>query len=107
MNDPDYFPKLNLVECEKIAHRWAKEYPFIKKISLYEGTSLPTNWRTVPVSARLKGVLERHLDNLGPEDYVFTDRHGKYTNVRIYNKFKHLCKRAKVKQCMAILFTSF
>ncbi len=54
-----------------------------------------------------RGPLERHLDNPGPEDYVFTDRHGKYTNVSIYNKFKHLCKRAKVKQCMAILFTSF
>jgi hypothetical protein len=37
MNDPNHFPKLNLVECEKIAHRWNKEYPFVRKISLYAG----------------------------------------------------------------------
>ena len=53
--------------------------------------------RTVPVSARLKEVLERHIDNLGPEDYVFTDHQGKkYTNVRIAGKLRCLCKRAKV-----------
>ncbi|MBW2346065.1 MAG: site-specific integrase [Deltaproteobacteria bacterium] len=52
--------------------------------------------RTVPVSARLKEVLERRLDNLGPEDYVFTDDYGKYTNVRISSRMMHLCKRAKV-----------
>jgi len=52
--------------------------------------------RTVPVSARLKEVLERRLDNLEPDGYVFTDEHGKYTNVRISNKLMHLCKRAKV-----------
>jgi len=52
--------------------------------------------RTVPVSARLKEVLERRVDNLEPDDYVFTDEYGKYTNVRISNKVLHLCKRAKV-----------
>ncbi len=53
--------------------------------------------RTVPVSARLKEVLERRIDNLGPEDYVFTDhKGGKYTNVRTAGKMRCLCKRAKV-----------
>jgi integrase len=52
--------------------------------------------RTVPVSPRLKEVLERRLDNLKPEDYVFTDQEGKYTNVRIAGKIRHLCKRANV-----------
>lgn len=52
--------------------------------------------RTVPVSARLKEVLERRIDNLGLEDYVFTDKKGKYDNVRIANKTTAVCKRAKV-----------
>lgn len=52
--------------------------------------------RTVPVSPRLKEVLERRIDNLGPEDYVFTDKRGKYDNVRIANKTTPVCKRAKV-----------
>ena len=37
MNNPDYFQKLDLIECKKIAHRWGKEYPFIKKVLLYAG----------------------------------------------------------------------
>jgi len=65
--------------------------------------------RTVPVSARLKEVLERRLDNLEPDGYVFTDEHGKYTNVRISNKLMHLCKRAKVQHgdnllCLLTIF---
>ncbi len=52
--------------------------------------------RTVPVSAKLKSILEKHLDGLGPEDYVFTDELGKYTNVRISHKMEHLCERAGV-----------
>jgi integrase len=52
--------------------------------------------RTVPVSARLKCVLERRLHNLDPEDYVFSDEKGAYTNVRISHKMKCLCERAGV-----------
>jgi|GEM_PF-4475618 len=37
MNNPDYFSKLDLTECKKIAHRWGKEYLFIKKVLLYAG----------------------------------------------------------------------
>lgn len=52
--------------------------------------------RTVPVSAELKEVLERRLKNEDPEDPIFRDKHGPYTKVRVSNKMKHLCKRAKV-----------
>jgi integrase len=52
--------------------------------------------RTVPVSAGLKEILERRIENLNAEDCVFTDRRGEYTNVRISNKMMHLCKRAGV-----------
>ncbi|HID29074.1 MAG TPA: hypothetical protein EYP19_03620 [Desulfobacterales bacterium] len=53
--------------------------------------------RTVPVSARLKEVLERRLDGLGPEDFVFADERGRYRNTRIATKFGRVCKRAGVK----------
>jgi len=53
--------------------------------------------RTVPVSARLKEVLERRIDNLEPDGYVFTDDQGKkYTNVRIADKMRCLCKRSDI-----------
>jgi hypothetical protein len=52
--------------------------------------------RTVSASARLKEVLERRIDNLGPEDYVFMDEYRKYTDVGISNKMLNLCKRAEV-----------
>ncbi|UCD87039.1 MAG: tyrosine-type recombinase/integrase [Desulfobacterales bacterium] len=52
--------------------------------------------RTVPVSARLKCVLERRLHNLDPEDYVFSDEKRAYTNVRISHKMKCLCEGAGV-----------
>ncbi len=38
--------------------------------------------RTIPVSARLKEVLKRRLQNIAGEDYVFTNGHKKLTNSR-------------------------
>jgi integrase len=55
----------------------------------------------VPVSARLRDVLERRLQVLGPDDYVFTySGYGKnrkpYTPVAVSIKFKQVCKDAGV-----------
>ena len=36
------------------------------------------------------------MQNLDPEDRVFTDSLGPYTKVRVSEKFKHLCKRASI-----------
>jgi integrase len=52
--------------------------------------------RNVPVSARLKEVLERRLDKLNTEDHVFSDKGGSYNNVRISAKTKFVCKKAGV-----------
>jgi integrase len=57
--------------------------------------------RTVPVSARLGEVLERRLQGLRPDDYVFTYRgYGEnrkpFTPVAVSIKFKQVCKDAGV-----------
>ena len=57
--------------------------------------------RTVPVSPKLKEVLEHRLHGLGPDDYVFTyaGRGGykkHYTPVAVSIKFKALCKSAGI-----------
>lgn len=52
--------------------------------------------RTVPVSARLKEVLERRLKGLDSEDRVFKDSKGHYTQVRICYKLKQICQKANI-----------
>jgi integrase len=57
--------------------------------------------RTVPVSARLKGVLERRLQGLAPEDHVFTytGRTGlvkTFYPAMISEKMRYSCSRAKI-----------
>jgi integrase len=50
--------------------------------------------QTVPVRARLKEVLQKRLENLDPEDPVFTDQLGAYKNILISKKMKQVCERA-------------
>ena len=55
----------------------------------------------MPVSPKLREVLERRLHGLGPDDYVFTyaGRGGykkQYTPVAVSIKFKALCKSAGI-----------
>ncbi len=52
--------------------------------------------RTVPVSPRLKEILQRRLEGLEPEAYVFTHDGHKYTNMAVSARMQRLCKRAKV-----------
>lgn len=52
--------------------------------------------RTVPVSARLKEILERRLVGLDPEDRVFRNEGREFTAGSISHLFRRACKRAKV-----------
>ena len=52
--------------------------------------------RTVPVSAELKEVLKRRLEELEPEDYVFSNKRGKHTTTKISLCLMRLCKKAKI-----------
>ena len=57
--------------------------------------------RTVPVSRKLKEVLERRLQGLAPDDYLFTytGRNGQlktYSPVMISEKMRYLCKKAEI-----------
>jgi integrase len=52
--------------------------------------------RTVPISARLKEILQRRLKNLGPEDYVFTKRGRRWSRNKIAIDMKSICDKAKI-----------
>ena len=52
--------------------------------------------RTVPVSDRLKDVLERKIKSLDPEDCIFTNAGKKYTDVSISQAMKRTCEKAGV-----------
>ncbi len=53
--------------------------------------------RTVPVSPRLKKVLQGRIKGLGAEDYVFTNGgYGNYYSELITTQMKAVCKRADV-----------
>ncbi len=53
--------------------------------------------RNVPVSARLKEILERRIKNLNPDDYVFTAKTGRrYDRSGVRNRFRAACKKAGI-----------
>ena len=52
--------------------------------------------RTVPVSERLKEVLENRLDGLGPDDYVFTDAGNKFKARSVSYRMNSVCDEAGV-----------
>jgi integrase len=56
--------------------------------------------RTVPVSPTLKEVLQRRLEGLEPEDYVFTRKKKEdelpWTPAQISKRFQLACKRAEI-----------
>ena len=52
--------------------------------------------RTVPVSARLKEILERRLVGLGPEDRVFTDKGRKLSKYNVSDTMEAVCTKAGV-----------
>lgn len=57
--------------------------------------------RTVPISPRLKEILERRLQGLETDDYVFTytgygDHPKPFTPVAVSIKFKQVCKQAGI-----------
>jgi integrase len=53
--------------------------------------------RTVPVSNELKEVLNRRLNGLGPDDYVFTYKGKKYRDgIVISQKMMTTCRRAQI-----------
>lgn len=52
--------------------------------------------RTVPVSARLKEILQRRLKGLGPEDYVFTKRRRRWNGNKIALDLTDVCEKAKI-----------
>ena len=52
--------------------------------------------RTVPVSDKLKSVLERRIEGLDPEDYVFKNAKRKYANCDISYAMKAVCGKAGV-----------
>ncbi len=52
--------------------------------------------RTVPVSDKLKSVLERRIEGLDSEDYVFKNSNGKYSNCDISYAMKAVCGKAGV-----------
>ncbi|MBC8357365.1 MAG: site-specific integrase, partial [Candidatus Aminicenantes bacterium] len=52
--------------------------------------------RTVPVSPRLKEVLERSVGGLEPEEYIFTINGKRYVKNKITPRMKWACKRAKI-----------
>ncbi len=52
--------------------------------------------RTIPISARLKEVLKRRLEDLEPDEYVFTNKGKKYYTVLIAYKLKAACKKAGI-----------
>ena len=52
--------------------------------------------RSVPVTDRLKAILERRMDGLDSEDMIFTNKNRKYSLTAISNKMKQACERAKL-----------
>ncbi len=52
--------------------------------------------RTVPVSSKLKEVLNRRLKGLDPDDYVFTNKGKRYYRVLISITMKAVCEKAGV-----------
>jgi integrase len=53
--------------------------------------------RTVPVSARLKEVLQRRLQGLGPDDHVFTTTDGGlFSTIMICDRMAAACKRTGI-----------
>jgi len=52
--------------------------------------------RTVPVSPRLKEVLQKRIKNLDPDDYVFTNEKGNFTKFLVPKKIKSVCDKAGV-----------
>ena len=52
--------------------------------------------RTIPVSERLKEILERRLEGLDPDDYVFTHSGSKTKGDSIPYRMRFVCEKAKV-----------
>jgi integrase len=53
--------------------------------------------RTVPVSEKLKEVLQRRMEGLDPEDHVFTGENGgAWNQSQISERFKRACQRAEI-----------
>lgn len=53
--------------------------------------------RTVPVSDRLKEILERRMAGKAPEDLIFTtSRGGRYDTARVHHCMKTVCKKAGI-----------
>jgi integrase len=52
--------------------------------------------RTVPVSARLKEILERRLEDLGAEDFVFATGEGPYSPHMVCLRMEAACKAAEI-----------
>jgi integrase len=70
-----------------------------KKVSYIDLGPMDTKNRTrrvVPVSARLKVVLEQRLKGLGPDDLVFTNEGKKFTALAVRYKMIAVCNKADV-----------
>jgi integrase len=52
--------------------------------------------KTPPVSPQLKEVLQRRLEGLQANEFVFTDYSGPYYSARVSQKMEAVCKRAGV-----------
>lgn len=52
--------------------------------------------RTVPISGRLKEILERRLVGLKPEDQVFTDKGRMFSKYTVDDRMEAVCKKAGV-----------
>ena len=50
--------------------------------------------RTIPVSPRLKEIIQGRLESLEPEDRIFTNKGKPWYPAAISSKFLYLCKRA-------------
>lgn len=52
--------------------------------------------RTVPVSEKLKEVLQRRIKDLNPDDYVFTENGKKFTKNMVIKRMIKACKKAGI-----------
>jgi integrase len=52
--------------------------------------------RTIPVSERLKEVLQRRLKDIADEDYVFTDGQARFISTKVTRWMESLCEKAEI-----------